>query len=169
MTLSKEAQDRANARRRAKRANDPVWREHVNAQHRASVATKPEYHRATERARYWKNPELKQKAHFKWVYGDTISMADKWTRLFGDQNGHCANPACHNTPKNKTLRWNVHHIHGSDPMAWGVCCHRCNWASGKFKDDPVLLRGMADLNENLTPDGYHIPSLVELVEMAQRF
>ena len=114
-----------------------------------------------------KGKDTRERLRLKTVFG--ITSADKWDRFFGDQNGHCANPACNSAPHNHKISWQVHHIHGSAPLRWCVCCNRCNWASGKFKDSPALLRSMADLNENLTPDGYHTPSLVELVQEAQCF
>jgi hypothetical protein len=129
----------------------------------------PEHYRAIARNAYHNNKYKRgwERRSLAKLFG--LTQSDKWTRLFGDQNGRCANPTCSVTAHTPGIKWSIHHIHDSRPMRWCVCCSRCNWASGKFKDDPIMLRGMADLNENLTPDGYHTPSLIELVEEAQHF
>ncbi len=150
---------------------DPIYRrkelDRDNASMRARRAADPEKYRAIDRDNYKKDPSRRARYSANKLYG--LTLADKWTRLFSDQQGRCANPACEKTAHDKRARWHIHHIHDSEPMKWCVCCHRCNWAAGKFEDKPDLMRGMADLNENLTPDGYRRPSLMELVIEAQSF
>ena len=103
---------------------DPTYRrmelDRDNAARRADRAADPEKWRAKDRLTYKNNKEKWDRNSLKNLYG--ITPVEKWTRLFGDQNGHCANPACCKTGADKNIRWHVHHIHGSDPMAWCVTC-----------------------------------------------
>ena len=83
--------------------------------------------------------------HYKRLYGLLPGEKEK---LLEQQGGMCL--CCGSCTPQSRRGWEVHHI--PDPsltprqQVRGILCHRCNTASGAFKDNPVLLRRMAEIN-----------------------
>lgn len=71
------------------------------------------------------------------TYGWTVEDFDL---AFKSQGGMCANPAC-DRPATE-----VDHCHDSN-MAREILCDRCNPALGMLRDDPELIRGLAEYAE----------------------
>jgi hypothetical protein len=78
--------------------------------------------------------------HFKRLYGLSLEDRDK---MLASQGNLCL--CCGSNKPGSTKGWQVHHLHQTNRVV-GILCHRCNVASGWFKDDPVLLLRMALLN-----------------------
>jgi len=65
------------------------------------------------------------------TYGLTLEM---YERILKRQNGCCA--ICKKSPEGQRLHFDHDHKTG---QFRGLLCARCNWAMGKFEDDPNLL------------------------------
>jgi hypothetical protein len=92
------------------------------------------------------NPEKRRlsvrKCTYK-TYGTTPEAVDM---TFEAQGRKCA--CClKDTPGHKH-GWQVHHIHQKG-SSFVVLCAKCNRGSATFRDDPVLLSRMADINLTL--------------------
>lgn len=88
---------------------------------------------------------LKQTAHRLRTYGIT---PEQYEAMYLEQDGLCA--ICHE-PETMTYRGNikqlsVDHCHDTGNVR-GLLCAACNFALGKFKDNPTLLRSATDYLE----------------------
>ena len=98
-----------------------------------------------------RHPEKAAEYTAKWRYGIT---ADGYDRLFSEQNGRCA--ICNEVESandrfgRTRVRLSVDHDHLTGRIR-ALLCHRCNTALGNAKDDPALLRQMADYLERSAP------------------
>lgn len=91
------------------------------------------------------NHELKREGSNRRRYGLT---ADEYAEMYAEQGGLCA--ICQQ-PETMTYRGKVKtlcidHDHESGKVR-GLLCASCNFALGKFYDDPVRLRAAADYLE----------------------
>jgi 5-methylcytosine-specific restriction endonuclease McrA len=107
----------------------------------------PGYNAAHCKASYHKDREKGQWASKRSFYGiDKVA----WTAQFVSQNRRCATCNTDHPTVKGTGYWTIHHLHHlPKPWKFVILCQKCNRASGLFKDDPALLRKMADINEAL--------------------
>src|SRR3974390_2536713 len=88
------------------------------------------------RARY--SSATQRRHHLKHKYGIT---PEEQGILFASQNFKCATCGSYD-PKRKT-GWHVDHCHATKKVR-GVLCHGCNTALGLVRDDPTVLRALAE-------------------------
>jgi hypothetical protein len=97
----------------------------------------------------YKDPENKvarlaarRKHNLQWRYGLTLAQVQE---LFTSQGSRCG--ACGSTdPGRKTLHWPIDHCHETGKIR-GALCNRCNLTLGMVKDNPAILRLLADYLE----------------------
>lgn len=98
-------------------------------------------------ARTDKAKAVAYKTYLKRTYGITV---DKFNKLLIKQGGTCANcylPETAKDNKGGIKQLSVDHDHLTGKVRW-LLCHNCNWGLGAFKDNPTLLRHMANLLDN---------------------
>jgi hypothetical protein len=125
-----------NARRRARRAQDPHLREKERARcreyyrvHKEKIA---ERMRAYNEANKDKVQQWARQNDLQRKYGITTAEYDA---LLARQNGGCA--ICRRRPK-ENERLCVDHCHITG-LIRGLLCHSCNIALGRFRDDQTSL------------------------------
>lgn len=101
---------------------------------------------AKRRQRYASDPKKRMQhklGNLAWYYG--ISP-EQYFRLLEEQKGLCA--ICKNPPEQIGRKKNLHmdHDHETDSPR-GLLCSHCNVALGLAKEDPKILRAMADYLE----------------------
>jgi len=130
---------------RKKYASDPIHRERLR-QSKQKYRSKPEA-RVIERQysqAYWRAHPARAREHsFKRYCGVTREQADSMSAA---QGGLCA--ICRKAPdgKGNCARLHVDHDHLTGKIR-GMLCHRCNRALGFTREDPTVLRAMADYLE----------------------
>ncbi len=83
-------------------------------------------------------------------YGLTL---EKYNTLFESQNLRCA--ICKSDNSGTEREWHIDHDHVSGKTR-SILCHHCNLALGHAKDNPKLLRKMADYIESYNEAGLGI-------------
>jgi hypothetical protein len=100
---------------------------------------------AWSKAYHTANPNANHKKNLKIVFGLTL---EDYEGMLKSQNGVCY--LCKKPEsmkrKGKTMRLSVDHCH-STGVNRKLLCKSCNSALGYAKDDPLLLRRMADYLE----------------------
>lgn len=79
--------------------------------------------------------------HYKSHFGITL---DQYNLIFAEQNGLCLGCYKHQTACKRSLC--VDHDHKTGKVR-GLLCHECNSVLGYTKDNPVVLRRLADYLE----------------------
>jgi Recombination endonuclease VII len=127
-----------NERRRKRYAEDPEYREKVNASRRAYNRNHRERINARERQRRRSDPEFRARERArsseKWrttTYGLT---AEDYLRMLTVQNGACA--ICKQKSHEKLC---VDHCHVTGKVR-GLLCRKCNSGLGFYDDDSNRLR-----------------------------
>ena len=91
-----------------------------------------------ERRKKYYNPEKVRLSNLKRMYG--LSPED-WQQMFDNQEGCCAVCGVHQSKLKKTL--NVDHNHKTGEIR-KLLCGLCNKALGLLKENPTIIRSLAD-------------------------
>lgn len=81
--------------------------------------------------------------HFKRKYGLTLAERDA---IFASQGFRCAICQTDKPGRAQGWGWHVDHDHATDTVR-AILCHHCNIALGAARDNPAILRMMADYIE----------------------
>jgi len=115
------------------------------------------YHQNLERCREanrlkqrrWReaNPDKNKCIKLRYKFGITKAH---WDKLFLEQGQRCA--GCGSDEPGWKHDWHVDHCHKTLKVR-GILCHHCNTILGRAKDNPTVLRHLADyLESNQEPD-----------------
>lgn len=77
-----------------------------------------------------------------WMYGITLDERDA---IFEAQGKKCA--SCGNDNPRHKKGWHVDHDHTTKKVR-GILCHHCNISLGHLREDPKLIRALADYIES---------------------
>ena len=102
---------------------------------------KREAHAAWKRRYRRMDPSYNRRAHLKKKFGITIEQHQE---LFASQGLLCA--ICGTDDPGAKQGWHTDHSHETGKVR-GILCHHCNIAIGMARDNPSLLREMADYVE----------------------
>jgi len=81
--------------------------------------------------------------HLKRTFG---LSPEEHAALFISQGERCANPGCLSPDPGSKTGWHTDHNH-RNRLVRGILCHGCNIALGAAKENPAVLRGLADYAE----------------------
>ena len=90
--------------------------------------------------------ERKRREHLKYTFGITM---DDYDALLASQSGKCA--ACGTSTPGAHGRFVIDHDHKHGHIR-GLLCNSCNVAAGQAKDDPAILRQIADYLDRTARD-----------------
>lgn len=124
-------------------ANREKLREYQLEYNRAWRAANRDKRRASQRANYEATKDRRRASTIQRKYGLT---AEQWDALFVAQGSACANPSCRVVDPGSRSGWHTDHCHSTGKVR-GILCHGCNVAVGHAKDQPTVLRGLADYLE----------------------
>ena len=102
----------------------------------------PAIHAAHRRKRLAHDPLFERRIKIKHKYGISLEEFDA---ILHSQEDCCA--GCFKTTPGG-LGWTVHHSHRTGKIL-AILCNLCNGGSGMLGDDPIRLRRLADINEEL--------------------
>lgn len=88
------------------------------------------------------NPALHKARHWKNRYGIAL---DEYEAMVAQANGVC--PVCKEPPPSPFKGFDVDHDHETGKIR-GLLCRPCNLALGGARDDPAILRALADYVEH---------------------
>jgi hypothetical protein len=103
----------------------------------------PRHEQKQQRAlRLQRDPRYDKRCHYRKRY--QLSLED-FDRMLAAQDYRCLSCGA-DTPGGRG--WNVHHSHKSGAVL-AILCNNCNRGSGLLADDPVRLRRLAEINEEM--------------------